>query len=156
MGLASLRCVFSSLIHSLSRNSKAERISPSMPLHSWKVCSSCSKLSQPGHTHDHIITINCHDNHLTEETHHMHHILDSVRVCKNINKSKGGCICDDHQLQGQEGSWDQVTPTQEGHVDGFRFPWTQDGYRGYDPQRALWPDEQLFEVISCVVLPQGG
>lgn len=47
IGLDSFRCVFSSLIHSLSRNSNADRISPSMPLQSWKVWSSCSKVSQP-------------------------------------------------------------------------------------------------------------
>lgn len=47
MGFGSLRCVFNSLMHSLSRNSKADRISPSIPLQSWNVLSSCSKVSQP-------------------------------------------------------------------------------------------------------------
>ena len=46
--------------------------------------------------------------------------------------------------------------TQEGHVDGAGFPRTQDGHGGDDAQRALRTDEQLLEVISCVVLPQSG
>lgn len=56
MGLGNLRCVFSSLIHSLSRNSKADRISPSMPLQSLNVSSNCSKVSQPTNTDNWMIS----------------------------------------------------------------------------------------------------
>lgn len=48
MGFCSFRCVLSRFKHSLSKNSKADRISPSMLLLSWNVFSSCSKVSQPG------------------------------------------------------------------------------------------------------------
>lgn len=47
MGLTIFRCFSRSFMQELSKNSKAERISPSMLLQHWKVSRSCWKLEHP-------------------------------------------------------------------------------------------------------------
>lgn len=47
-------------------------------------------------------------------------------------------------------------PTKEGHIHSPGPGWAQDGHGSNDPQGALRPDEELLQVVACVVLPQGG
>lgn len=55
-------------------------------------------------------------------------------------------------------SWPSRTraPTKKSHIHSLGPGRAQDGHSSDDPQGALRPNEQLLQVIACVVLPQGG
>ena len=68
----------------------------------------------------------------------INHLISSMRVLATAKREE------------------ENNPTQKNHIDRFGFAWTEDGHSGDDPQCALWPDEELLEVISCIVFPQRG
>lgn len=112
-------------------------ISPSMPLLSLNVSSSCSNVSQPT-KFEWMNTLGS----PTVTLLYIYNLFCSVAT---------GSVRNYLQWETTKGN-----PTQKNHVDGIGLAWTQDGHCSDDSQSSLRTDEQLFEVISCVVFAQCG